>query len=893
MAMERLLQACLAFSLGLAAGVLPASEADHPDLEYPTSIVRAFFDDPQLVRDLAAHVEPWDVDFHKGFVILEASAYDREQLEAAGFRVVEDAAWTQRFHDSIALVQAEAANPRRGGDTIPGFPCYRSVEGTYATAEALVNSYPDLATWTDIGDSWEKTEGLGGSDLYVLKITNSAIGGDKPKLFQMTSVHAREYTPAETNTRFAEYLLHNYGVDPDVTWLVDHHEMHLLLQANPDGREQAQTGLSWRKNTNQNFCSPTSTTRGADLNRNYPFNWGCCNGSSGSECSLTYRGTAPESEPETQAVTAYVRSIFPDQRDEAIPAAAPADATGIFLDTHSFSELVLWPWGFANIQTSNGAALQTLGRKLAWYNDYEPAQAISLYPTDGTTIDFAYGDLGLASFTFELGTSFFQSCSTFESTIYPDNLKALLYAAKVARTPYLTPAGPDVLDLGLSDGAVAPGEPVTLTATADDTRFSSNNGTEPTQDIAAAEVYFDVPPWDPAAIAIPLDAADGNFNNRVEGLTGSLDTNGLSDGRHILYARARDADGNWGPPSAAFLYVIDPQTAPRIAGSVRAADTGLPMAATIDAGGQFQAASSADSGTYSLSLVAGTYDLTVTPDSPDYGVATRTEIAAASGQTTKEDFVLYPFCDVFSDDVESGANGWTARAPWAITTETANSPTHAWTDSPGTDYSNDRDITLTSPLLDLSGVSDLRLEFAQLCDTEAGYDYCIVEVSDNTGEWSEVARYDGSSSQWENVSLSVSQLDGEAQARVRFRFYSDFTVTEDGWYVDDISLRGAGPACIGSDSDSDGIADGADNCVLAPNPDQRDTNGDGYGNLCDADLNDDDVVNFADLGVMKAAFFTAGDTDTDLDGDQMTDFADLALMKSQFFTSPGPSAAYK
>ena len=139
----------------------------------------------------------------------------------------------------------------------------------------------------------------------------------------------------------------------------------------------------------------------------------------------------------------------------------------------------------------------------------------------------------------------------------------------------------------------------------------------------------------------------------------------------------------------------------------------------------------------------------------------------------------------------------------------------------------------------------------------------------------------------------MPQLDGKAQARVRFRFYSDFTVTEDGWYVDDISLRGAGPACIGSDSDADGIADGADNCVLAPNPDQRDTNGDGYGNVCDADLNNDEVVNFADLGIMKAAFFTTGDTDTDLDGDQLTNFSDLALMKSLFFMAPGPSAAYK
>ncbi|MEM9056602.1 MAG: M14 family zinc carboxypeptidase, partial [Pseudomonadota bacterium] len=516
--MKRSLSVLVSLGLALGAAVAAADQADHPDLDYPTVIVRAFFDDVKLVRELAEQVEPWDVDFHKGFVILEASAYDREQLRKAGFRVVVDPVWTQRYHDSIARVTAGAADPSRGVDTIPGFPCYRSVEGTYATAEALVATYPELASWIDIGDSWEKTQGLGGNDLMVLKVTNSAIGGDKPTLFQMTSVHAREYTPAETNTRFAEYLLHNYGVDPDVTWLVDHHEIHLLLQANPDGREQAQTGLSWRKNTNQNFCSPTSNSRGADLNRNYPFNWGCCGGSSGSECSLTYRGTAPASEPETQAVIDYVRGIFPDQRADAVDAAAPDDATGVFLDTHSFSELVLWPWGFTSVPVGNGPALRTLGRKLAFYNDYEPSQSIELYPTDGTTIDFAYGELGVPSYTFELGTSFFQSCSAFESTIFPDNLQALLYAAKVARTPYLTPAGPDVIGLALSTGAIAPGEPLTLSATADDTRFSANNGTEPSQVVAGASAYFDVPPWDPAATPIALEAADGNFNASVEGL---------------------------------------------------------------------------------------------------------------------------------------------------------------------------------------------------------------------------------------------------------------------------------------------------------------------------------------------------------------------------------------
>ena len=135
----------------------------------------------------------------------------------------------------------------------------------------------------DAGDSWEKVTagGLPGYDMKVLKLTNSAVPGPKPKLFITAAIHAREYTTAELVTRFAEYLVNNYGTNADATWILDHHEIHIMLHTNPDGRKQAETGLSWRKNTNQNYCGVTSTSRGADLNRNFAFQWGCCGGSSG------------------------------------------------------------------------------------------------------------------------------------------------------------------------------------------------------------------------------------------------------------------------------------------------------------------------------------------------------------------------------------------------------------------------------------------------------------------------------------------------------------------------------------------------------------------------------------------------------------------------------------
>ena len=108
-------------------------------------------------------------------------------------------------------------------------------------------------------------------------------------------------------------------------------------------------------------------------------------------------------------------------------------------------------------------------RKFAYFNGYLPQQAIDLYVTDGTTIDFGYGELGVASYVFELGTEFFQSCGFFESNVLPGNLPALRYAAKVARTPYQTPAGPEALAAVADPPVVAPGDPVDVGATFDDT----------------------------------------------------------------------------------------------------------------------------------------------------------------------------------------------------------------------------------------------------------------------------------------------------------------------------------------------------------------------------------------------------------------------------------------
>ncbi len=539
-----------------------------------SNIYKAYFPNLEMARKAAItfHAQLLEANYETGYLVFELMPQEMAQLRQFGFKLRPATEFMEQRKKFLNDMQTETLQRQQGATsdakaaaaaaaTIPRFPCYETVEETYSQALAFATSKPNLATWVDAGNSWEKTVNLGGYDIKVLKLTNSAIAGAKPKLFVNSAIHAREYTTAPLNLEFARWLVNGYGVNADATWILDHHEVHLMLQTNPDGRKKAETGLSWRKNTNQAYCSATSNTRGADLNRNFSFSFNSTagQGSSGNQCDLTYRGPSAASEPETQAIESYVRSLWPDQRGPNLTDAAPRTNSGIHIDLHSFSQLVLWPWGTTSTPAGNGTDLQTLGRKLAFFNGYTPQQAIGLYPTDGTSDSVSYGELGVAAYTMELGTSFFQTCSTYTNKIKPDNLNALIYAAKVVRTPYITPSGPDISALSLggtaSSTGVQVGTAVSLAGTATDTRYNNTNGIQPTQNIAAAEYYVDTPPWVSGATPTALTASDGAFNTKTEAIQGSINTSSLSVGKHIVYVRSRNASGNWGAFTSAFLRV--------------------------------------------------------------------------------------------------------------------------------------------------------------------------------------------------------------------------------------------------------------------------------------------------------------------------------------------------
>ena len=272
------------------------------------------------------------------------------------------------------------------------YSCYRTVSGTNTTVDDLLTAYPDL-TEKIMLDGYPTHENK--LYLYVLVLTNKNFNtteenpayGDKGKLLATSSIHSREFAPAETMLRLAEYGLQNYDTDPDLRLILDWNEIHLILHANPDGRvfDEVERDF-WRKN--RRVVSPCSSTSsyGTDLNRNFPFAWNDpqCSGCSSSTCSAeTFRGDSESSEQETKAIVEYAASIFPTtqrQGDGSLEAAELAGSTntpfpetnmGVFMDVHSYGRDVGYAWAHKDPETNpNLDGVGSLARKMASYNEY-------------------------------------------------------------------------------------------------------------------------------------------------------------------------------------------------------------------------------------------------------------------------------------------------------------------------------------------------------------------------------------------------------------------------------------------------------------------------------------------------------------------------------------------
>jgi bacillopeptidase F (M6 metalloprotease family) len=146
----------------------------------------------------------------------------------------------------------------------------------------------------------------------------------------------------------------------------------------------------------------------------------------------------------------------------------------------------------------------------------------------------------------------------------------------------------------------------------------------------------------------------------------------------------------------------------------------------------------------------------------------------------------------FSDSME-GAAQWTASAPWALTTESAHSATHAWTDSPGgTGYANNADTALTlTTAVNLSAAVKPQLLFWHRYLLEKDFDFGHLEISLDAGAtWlpARLASYTGYSPGWKREQIDLTAFAGQSDVKLRFRLVTDKSVVGDGWTIDDVAM---------------------------------------------------------------------------------------------------------
>ena len=277
-----------------------------------------------------------------------------------------------------------------------------------------------------------------GRTIWAGKISdNVTTDENEPEVLFTHHQHAREHLTVEMALYTLKMLTDEYGVDSQITNLVNNREIWMVFDMNPDGGEyDISTGsyLSWRKNRQPNSGSQYI---GTDLNRNWDYRWGCCGGSSGSTSSETYRGAAPFSAPETTVVSTFVNGRVIGGKQQITVA----------IDFHTYAELVLWPYGYtytdvpSDMTQDDHDVLVAMGQAMAATNGYTPEQASDLYITDGTINDWLYGVHHILNYTFEM-----YPVTSGQGGFYPPdevipaqtsrNRAAVLYLLEQADCPY-------------------------------------------------------------------------------------------------------------------------------------------------------------------------------------------------------------------------------------------------------------------------------------------------------------------------------------------------------------------------------------------------------------------------------------------------------------------------
>jgi carboxypeptidase T len=308
-------------------------------------------------------------------------------------------------------------------DFPPNDAAYHNYNEMIEVLQKITKENSDIASLFSIGKTIEKR------DIWTLRINTTAKNEQasaKPGAVFIGNHHAREHLSVEVPLLYAVWLLEN-RTNPDVKKYIDTLDIYIIPMLNADGAEyDISTGrYKWhRKNMRVN----PDKEIGVDLNRNYAFRWGG-SGSSHSTWSDTYCGASAFSEPESQSIKKFVES---------------RNNLKTLISYHSYSELVLYPWGGADedIPDANDLkAFKTMTKEMAKITGYTGKKSSDLYVATGDTCDWAYESKKIFAFTFELTPrsggwgGFYPGAGVIEKTV-TSNIKAAMYLLSVTANPH-------------------------------------------------------------------------------------------------------------------------------------------------------------------------------------------------------------------------------------------------------------------------------------------------------------------------------------------------------------------------------------------------------------------------------------------------------------------------
>jgi carboxypeptidase A1 len=325
------------------------------------------------------------------------------------------------------LSSAPKVNPRDPA----WFADYKALDQVVLKLQTMVADHPELASLIDIGDSIE------GRDMWALRVTGPG-GGDKPAVLFDGTQHAREWIAVMVPMWIADRLVYEYYTNSTIKSLMDRVEFFIVPVVNPDGYAYTWTTghRLWRKNRRDN---PGTTCDGVDLNRNWGVGWGG-EGASNNPCDETYYGTAPFSEPETQALSNFFLA-----HQEIVST----------IDYHNYSQLIMSPYGYTSalpvdhptfMQLNQGMHDKILAVHGKQYN-YGPIYT-TIYPASGGSVDWCYDGSGVFAFTIELRDTGQYGFELPPDQIIPtcqENFEAAMYLAEWSVTAPLSIRFPEGL----------------------------------------------------------------------------------------------------------------------------------------------------------------------------------------------------------------------------------------------------------------------------------------------------------------------------------------------------------------------------------------------------------------------------------------------------------------